>query len=114
MWNILAAALNGSDLINNPFGTIFGPFTQFFEALLGPGGGNVFFLVPVLILAFGLWVKNNEKPIIAVVFITGSSALLGLGNVFVHAYGAAVICIILTGLGFTSLIMNVVFHQGGN
>lgn len=112
MWNLFA--LNGSDIIYNPFGTIFKPFTDFFEAILGHGGGNVFFLVPVLVLAFGLWVKNNEKPMIAVVFLIGSSALLALGNLFVHAYGAAVICIVLVALGFTSLIMNVVFHRGGN
>jgi hypothetical protein len=51
---------------------------------------------------------------LAVVFIIGSSALLGLGNLFVHAYGAAVICLVLTGLGLTSMIMNVVLHRGGN
>lgn len=112
MWRNLFA-LDGSDLINNPFGTIFKPFTDFFEAILGPGGGNVFFLVPVLVLAAGLWFKNPDKPIMPVVFIIGSSALLGLGNIFAHAYGAAAICIILVALGFTGLIMNTVFHQGG-
>lgn len=109
----MTSPLNGSGLINNPFGTIFSPFTDFFEGILGPGGGNVVFLVPVLVLAFGLWVKNNEKPMLAVVFIIGSSALLGLGNLFVHAYGAAVICLVLTGLGLTSMILNVVFHRSG-
>lgn len=114
MMNLFTASLNGSDLIHDPFGTVFKPFTDFFEALLGPGGGNVFFLVPVLVLAFGLWVKNPEKPIVAVIFIIGASAILGLGNLFAHAYGAAVICIVLTALGLTSLVMNVVFHRGGN
>jgi hypothetical protein len=113
MWNIFTASLNGTGLINDPFGTIFSPFTDFFEALLGPGGGNVFFLVPVLVLTVGLWFKNPEKPILPVVFLIGSSALLGLGNVFAHAYGAAVICIVLCALGLTGLIMQTVFHQGG-
>jgi hypothetical protein len=112
-WNVLTAALNGTGLINDPFGTIFSPFTDFFEAILGPGGGNVFFLIPVLVLAAGLWFKNPNKPIMPVVFLIGSSALLGLGNVFAHAYGAAVVCLVLTGLGFTGLIMNTVFQKGG-
>jgi hypothetical protein len=113
MWNIFTAALNGTSLINDPFGTIFSPWTDFFEAILGPGGGNVFFLVPVLVLAGGLWFKNPDKPILPVVFLIGSSALLGLGNIFAHAYGAALICIILVALGFTGLIMQTVFNQGG-
>jgi hypothetical protein len=110
----MTTPLNGTSLVNDPFGTIFSPWTDFFEGILGPGGGNVFFLVPILVLAMGLWVKNNEKPMIAVVFLIGSSALLGLGNIFVHAYGAAVICLVLSALGITSLVMNVIFHRGGN
>jgi len=105
--------LNGSDLINDPFGTIFEAFTSFFESILGPGGGNVFFLVPILVLAYGLWVKNPEKPIIAMIFLIGSSAILSLGNIFMHAWGAAVICIVLSALGLTAMVMNVVLHRGG-
>ena len=111
---LLTASLNGTGLLNDPWGTIMSPWTGLFESLLGAGGGNVFYLVPVLVLSYGLWVKNPDKSMLAVVFLIGSSALLSLGNVFAHAYGAAAVCVILCALGLTSMIMNVVFHRGGN
>jgi len=93
---------------------LWGTWTGFFEKILGPGGGNVFFLVPIMVLAMGLWVKNPEKPMLAVVFIIGSCALLGSGNIFLHAYGASVIFIIVTAIGITGLVMNVVLNKGGS
>lgn len=103
--------LDGSDLINNPFGVIFKAFTDFFESILGPGGGNVFYLFPILILTFGLWVKNPDEPMLPVVFFIGSSALLGAGSLFMHAYGAAIISLVLCGFALTGLIMNTVLQK---
>jgi uncharacterized membrane protein YfcA len=93
---------------------LWGTWTGFFEKILGPGGGNVFFLVPIMVLAMGLWIKNGDKPMLAVVFIIGSCALLGSGNLFFHAYGAALIFLIITALGMTKLIMDAVFNRSVN
>ena len=90
---------------------IWGAWTNLFEKLLGPGGGNVFFLIPVLVLTMGLWVKNPDKPMVAVAFLIIMCALLGSGNIFLHASGAAAVCIILSALGLTSMVLNIVFQQ---
>jgi len=92
---------------------MWGTWTDFFEMILGPGGSNVFFLVPIMVLAMGLWIKNDDKPMIAVVFIIGSCALLGSGNLFFHAYGAAAIFLIVAALGMTKLVIGTVFNRTG-
>ena len=88
-----------------------GAWTSLFEKILGPGGGNVFYLVPVLVLTMGLWVKNPDKPMVPIAFLIVMCALLGSGNIFLGAYGAAVICIILSALGITGLVLNIVFQR---
>ena len=93
------------------WGMITGSWTALFEKLLGPGGGNVFYLVPILVLTMGLWTKNSDKPMLPVVFLILMCALLGSGNIFVGAYGAGAVCIILCALGLTSLVLNIVFQQ---
>jgi len=101
------------NFVGDPWGTIFSPFTNFFESILGPGGGNVFYLIPVMVLTAGLWFKNPDKPMLALVFMVGSCALMSTGNIFLHASGAAIICIVFTALGITAMVMNIVFHRGG-
>lgn len=90
----------------------FGSWTDFFESILGPGGGNVFFLVPILVLAAGLWFKVPDKPMVPLTFIIASCAILATGNLFVKAYGVSILFIIVCALGMTGLIMNVVYHRG--
>jgi hypothetical protein len=105
---------NGSNIINNPFETLWSTWTNFFDSILpGENNGMVFFLVPIMVLAMGLWVKNPEKPMLPTVFIMGSCALLGSGGLFVGAYGASFIFLILTALCMTALVMNVVWNKGG-
>jgi hypothetical protein len=91
---------------------LWGTWTDMFEGILGPGGGNVFFLVPIMVLAGGLWFKNPEKPMMPIVFIIGSCALLGSGHIFFHAYGAGVLFLVVAALGMTKLIIDVVFNRG--
>lgn len=109
----MTAPLNGTSFIDDPFGTIFSCWTDFFESILGPGGGNIFWLIVVLILTFGLAVKNKGETMLPVVFLIVSSTMLTLGNIFVHAYGVALITGALCAIALTSLILNVVFHRGG-
>ena len=105
--------MNGTEIINDPFGVIFSTWTGFFERILGDGGGNVFFLIPVFVLAYGLWVKNPNEPMLPTVFFLGSSALHGAGNLFMHAYGAGILSLVLCGIALTSLIINTVFQRRG-
>ena len=105
---------NGSNIINNPFDAMWHTWTSGFDAILpGENNGMVFFLVPIMVLAMGLWVKNPDKPMIPIVFVMGSCGLLSSGGLFVGAYGASIIFVIFTGIGLTALIMNVVWHKGG-
>jgi len=107
-------SFNGTNIINNPFEAIWSTWTNLFDRILpGENNGMVFFLVPIMVLAMGLWMKNPEKPMIAVVFVIGSCGLLSTGGIFVGAYGASLIFIIFSALGLTAMIMNIVWHKGG-
>lgn len=91
----------------------FGTWTHFFESILGPGGGNVFFLVPIMVLTVGLWFKNPSNPMAAVVFLMGSCALWGSANIFVGAYNVGYLFLIISALAITGLVLKTLFQKGG-
>jgi uncharacterized membrane protein YfcA len=93
--------------------TLWGTWTNLFESILGPGGGNVFFIVPIMVIAMGLWVKNPDKTSMPLVFIIGSCALLGSGHIFFHASGAGIFFLIVCALGMMKLVVDTVFNKGG-
>jgi hypothetical protein len=92
---------------------MWGTWTNFFERILGPGGGNVFFLVPIMVLTVGLWFKNPNQPLAALVFLIGSCALWGSANIFVGAYNVGYLFLIITALGMTGLVLKTLFQKGG-
>ena len=94
------------------WGLLWGTWTDFFAKILGPNAGNVFFIVPIMVLAMGLWFKNPEKPMMPMVFIIGSCAILGTGHLFVNSYGVGAFFLIVCALGLTKLVLDVVFNRG--
>ncbi len=101
-------ALNGTEFMNDPWGTIFSPFTNFFEDAIG--NGQVFYLFPLIILTFGIQIKT-QNSIMTTMFMIGSGALLGAGSLFTGATSMAVMFTIFTALGFVGLFMSILFQR---
>ena len=102
-------AVNGSEFIDNPWNITFSPFTDLFESIFG--SGNVFFLFPLVILTFGIYVKTHNA-VMASVFMIGSGALLASGSIFTNAANMAFIFTIFTALGIVSLFVSLLFQRG--
>jgi len=105
-------ALNGSELINNPWNVTWSPWTNLFRDMMGSGG--VFWLVPLIALTFGIYIKTNGNTTMATAFMVGSGALLSGGSIFTGNTGMSLVFIIFTAIGLTGLFTSVLFQRGGN
>ena len=99
---------NGSDLINQPWNTTWSPYTDFFEKTMG--NGNIFYLVPVLVLTASIYVKTHN-PVMASLFMVASGILMAGGSVFLNAPEMSIIFTIFTAIGFAALIMSLIFQS---
>jgi len=92
--------LNGTEWLNNPFNTTFSPYTNLFKELIGIGGA--FWLIPIVGLTFGIYVKT-ENPVMATMFMIASGALLSAGNIFTGNSEMSILFTVFTALGITGL-----------
>jgi fucose 4-O-acetylase-like acetyltransferase len=93
-------AINGSDLINQPWSTITSPFTN----LLGTG----FYLIPVSFIALALYVKTRNIVVVSA-FIIASGSLLGSVGMFSVYPEMSYVYWIFTGLGIVALVLGLIF-----
>lgn len=101
-------ALNGTELMNDPWGTIFSPFTNFFNDVIG--NGQVFYLFPLVILTMGVQIKT-QKPIMTSMFMIGSGALLSGGSLFWGATNMAMVFLIFAAMGLVGLFLSLIFQR---
>jgi len=95
-------AVNGSELIDNPWATIFSPFTD----LLGSG----FYLIPVTFIAIALYVKTKDLMVSSVWLIMAGLLLSG-GSIFTGYYGMSMLYTVIVALGVTGVVMNIYFMR---
>ena len=92
--------LNGTEFTDNPFDTVFSPFTELF--------GNAFFIVPIGFIALALYVKTRSA-LLSSVFIWASGILLASGNMFTNHPDMAIVYGLFTALGIVGTIASVYF-----
>ena len=95
-------SVNGSELIDNPWDTIFSPFTDLF--------GAGFWLIPLSFIAIALYIKTRD-PIIVSAFMIASGTILSGGSMFTTYPEMALAYLIFTGLGFVGLIAGIFFMR---
>ena len=95
-------AINGTDLVDNPFDTIFDCFTDLF--------GNGFFLIPLTFIAVALYMKTRN-PVLVSAFIWGSGLLLASGNMFMNYPEMALVYGLFTAIGIVGVILGLVFNR---
>ena len=94
--------VNGSELLDNPFNTIFSPFTELL--------GNGFFLIPVTIIAAALYVKTRS-PVAVSAFLMGSGLLLSGGSLFSGYPEMIDVYALITVIGIVGLIASLFFMR---
>ena len=94
--------LNGSELIDQPWDTIFSPFTD----LLGSG----FYLIPIAIIGAALYVKTREPIVISSYMLGVGSILTGVG-LFAGFPDMVDVFGVMTVLGIVGLIASIFFMK---
>jgi len=102
-------AVNGSEFIDQPFNTSYSPFIDLFEGIVG--NGYVFFLIPVIVLTYGIYIKTDKNTIMASLFMITSGALLSGGGIFTGAHDIAIAFTLFTAFGFVALFTSILFMK---
>jgi len=97
--------INASEIINDPIGTLLGPFTDFFEGITG--NGMNFWILPLLGITLAIYVKNDYEPTAPFAFMLVSGVLLSSGSIFAGIPGIPHALIIFSAIGLTGLLTNV-------
>jgi len=103
-------ALNGSEWVENPWNTTFSPYTDIFGQIFG--NGNVFYIIPIIVLAFGIYIKT-ENPVFASVFVMGASGILAVGTMLSGLPELSMMFTIFTAIGITAVVAGIVFQKRG-
>jgi hypothetical protein len=65
--------INGSELVDDPFNTIFSPFTDLL--------GSAFWLIPIGIIAAALYVRTRNITVVGA-WLLGAGMLMSTANIF--------------------------------
>jgi len=97
-------AVNGSELIDAPFNTVFSPFTDLL--------GSMFWLIPISIIASALFIKTKNITVVGA-WLLGTGMFFGSANIFdgvpamFTVYGALII------IGIISIIAGILLQRKG-
>lgn len=95
-------ALNGSDLINQPWNTTFFPYIR----LLGQG----WIIIPFAFIGGALFMKTKDTALLAL-YLLCIGAFIGTASIWAGFMGAALLFFIMAALGIAVLMYNV-FYGG--
>ena len=91
--------VNGSEFINNPWDTIWSPFTDMF--------GQGFWLIFIGFIAVALFIKTRNVAVVSV-WLMGSSLLVG-SAIFSNYPSMGFVYYIFTVLGLVGTIVSIFF-----
>jgi len=103
-------ALNGSEFIDSPFNVSFSPYTDMFAQIFG--NGNVFFIFPIIVLTFVLYVKT-DNPVVASMFMMGASGIFSFGTFLARLPELSIMFTIFTAIGLTAAVASIIFQKRG-
>jgi hypothetical protein len=103
-------ALNGTEWRNAPWNTTFSPYTDMFAEIFG--NGNVFYLIPLIVLAFGIYIKT-ENPVMAATFIMASGGIFAMGSFAAGLPELSMMFTIFVAMGITIIVASIIFQKRG-
>jgi len=101
--------LNMTEFLDNPWDTVYSPFTDFFETYIGVG--NAFWLFLLVVFTLGIYIKTEGNAIMASMFMIASGAILGSANVFLNQPQMSFAFYIFTALGIAGLFVSMIFQN---
>jgi len=104
-------ALNGTEWMSEPFNTTFSPFTDLFADFIGVGLGHVFFLFPIVVITYTLYVKTEGDGVMTSMFMIATGALMSSMELFTGMYVMSVVFLIFAALGLTGLFISFLFQR---
>lgn len=102
--------LNGTNWRNAPWNTTFSPYTGLFENIFG--NGNIFYVLPIIVLAFGIYMKTNN-PVFAGMFFMAASGIISISTLMGGLPELSMMFTIFTAMGFTIVVVGVIFQKKG-
>lgn len=97
---MITFAINGTDLINNPFNTTVSAFVNLL--------GNGFYLIPLTFIAAALYMKTRNFVMVSA-FILASSILLVSGSIFANYPEMAGVYAIFIAFGIAGVVLGLYF-----
>ena len=94
--------VNGSEIIDKPWDTIFSPFTDLLS--------NGFWLIPIGFIGVALYVKTHNLTATGV-WLTISSLLLASGNIYTGFPELAFVYLIFTVIGIMGIVVDIYFMR---
>jgi hypothetical protein len=86
--------------------TTTGPFTDIFQRFIG--NGNVFYLVPLIVLTIGLYIKT-KNTVVPSMFMISAGACLGVGALSVGMTDMGTVFIIFSAIGLVPLFSGLIW-----
>lgn len=83
------------------------PFTYLFEHFIGHG--EVFYLVPLIVLTIGLYIKTNGNIVVPSMFMISSGLVLGVSTLSMGIPTMGLMFIIFAAIGIASLFINLIY-----
>ena len=102
--------LNGTEWRNAPWNTTFSPYTDMFNGIFG--NGNIFYIIPIIVLAFGIYMKT-ENPVMASMFLMGASGIFAMGTMLSGLTELSMMFTVFTAIGITIVVASIVFQKRG-
>ena len=106
----MALPLNGTEWKEAPWNITFSPYTDIFEQIFG--NGNVFYLIPLIVLTFGIYMKT-ENPVMAAMFMLGSGGIFAMGTMLAGLPEMGMMFTIFAAIGITIIVASIVFQKRG-
>jgi hypothetical protein len=94
--------INGSDLISQPWNTVFEVFTDFL--------GNGFYIIPLSFIAMALYMKSRNLVTVSL-FVMASGFMLSAGSIFADFPEMSLAYIIFAGVGLTGAVLGLFFMR---
>ena len=94
--------LNASDLINQPWTTIFSCFVDLL--------GTPFYLIPVSVIGAAIYIKQRNLAVVSM-YLLASVALLSSGSIFVGKTEMILVYIVLIALGIGGVFIGFLLRE---
>ena len=102
-------ALNGSDLINEPWNTSLQPFHQLWEEVTGHP--ETLWVYIFVMLTFAVFMTTERNGMATSIFMITAGSIMTTGNIFVGSGPMTIIFTIFTGIGFASMFISLYLQR---